>query len=77
MWCGHFQGAIDVYQRVYLYPKTDNFTHVYLQTLTLSTPQTSDRIGSCLSLSGTYLASGGPSRFISTQSDVVRDDWTS
>lgn len=65
------QGAIEVYQRGYLYPKTDNFTHIWLTTLYSATSQTSERLGTVLSLSSTYLAAGGPNRFTDTQSDAV------
>lgn len=67
-----FQGGVDVYRRVYLNPYIDSFTHVYLQTLISNTAQTSDQLGYSVSLSGFMLAAGGPSRFTSTQSEVVR-----
>jgi FG-GAP repeat len=66
------QGAIEVYQRQYIYAKTDNFTHVHLATLFLTNPQTSDRLGTSVSISSYFIGAGGPSRFTDTESDAVR-----
>jgi hypothetical protein len=66
------QGAIEVYQRQYIYAKTDNFTHVRFATLFLTNPQTSDRLGTSVSISTFFIGAGGPSRFTDTQSDAVR-----
>jgi hypothetical protein len=66
------QGAIDIYVRNY----TDRvyflaYDWVYSQTLTSSAAQTTDRLGSSLSLNGNFLISGTPNRFSPTQSDIV------
>ncbi len=72
---GGSQGAIDVYQRVYLYAKTDSFTHVYMTTLFAAPSQTRDYLGISIALTGDFLIAGGPGRFTDTDSDTVRLGW--
>ena len=66
------QGAIDIYVRNY----TDRvyflqYDWIYSQTLVSPNAQTTDRLGSSLSLNAFFLISGTPNRFSPTQSDIV------